>query len=103
MRIEARAIDAAAFAPFGIVIDAASRAPESINDGTTERHSDLARLDLSGERDPVLGIYVARARRLPMAIKRLECHRRAAQVFLPLGSHRFIVVVAPGEPGVPVV
>ena len=35
MRLEAREIDAAAFAPFGLVIDAAARAPELINDGTT--------------------------------------------------------------------
>ena len=97
MRIQARVIDAAAFAPFGIVIDAGSRIPEIINDGTTERHSDLAQLDVLGERDPVLGIYVARARHFPMTIARLERHRRAAQVFIPLGRHAFIVIVAPGE------
>ena len=97
MRLAASQIEAAAFAPFGLVIDSAARAPELINDGTTRRHSDLASLDLCGERDPVLGIYVARARVLPMRVARLERHRRAAQVFLPLGGQRFVVVVAPGE------
>jgi ureidoglycolate hydrolase len=31
-----------------------------------------------------------------LRIARLERHREAAQVFLPLGDHRFIVVVAEG-------
>lgn len=96
MRIEAAAIDAGAFSPFGTLIDA-SGAAEAINDGTTARHSDLASLDLrSPGRDPVLGIYVAQARRFPLRIAKLERHREAAQVFLPLGPHRFVVVVAPG-------
>jgi ureidoglycolate lyase len=96
-RLLAEALDAAAFAPFGTVIDAAGRAPETINAGTTERYSDLATLDLRGPaRDPVLGIYVARARAFPLRIERLERHRQAAQVFLPLGAQRFVVVVAPG-------
>jgi ureidoglycolate lyase len=96
--LEARPLDAAGFAPYGDVIDPATRAPEPINDGTTQRHSDLATLDLRGPgRDPVLGIHVARARTFPLAIERLERHAQAAQVFLPLGMHRFIVVTAPGD------
>ena len=91
-------ITAEAFAPFGTLIDAAAATPEPINEGTTMRHSDLAALDLrDGGRDPVIGVYVASARRFPLRIAKLERHRRAAQVFLPLGNHRFIVVVAPGE------
>ena len=91
-------ITAKAFAPFGTLIDAAAAKPEAINDGTTMRHADLAALDLRGsERDPVIGIYVASARRFPLGIAKLERHRRASQVFLPLGNHRFVVVVAPGK------
>ena len=96
-RIEAREIDAAAFAPFGLLIDANRRIPESINAGTTQRHSDLASLDLRApDRDPVVGIYVAQARRFPLRLEKLERHAEASQVFLPLGPHRFMVVVAPG-------
>ena len=97
MRIECKSIDAGLFAPFGSVVDAESRAPELINDATARRHSDLAALDIRGARDPVLGIYVAWARHFPLRIAKLECHRLAAQVFVPLGNHRFIVVVAPGD------
>jgi ureidoglycolate lyase len=97
-RLQAREISAAAFAPFGILIDADAKVPEAINDGTTRRHSGLASLDLRAPgRDPVLGIYVAQARRFPLRIAKLERHRQAAQVFLPLGAHRFVVVVASGK------
>lgn len=97
MRIVPEEISAAGFAAFGILVDAHDREPEMINAGTTARHSDLAALDLRGPGvDPMLGIYVARARAFPLAIEKLERHAQAAQVFLPLGMHRFVVVVAPG-------
>jgi ureidoglycolate lyase len=89
-------LDARSFANYGEVIDIAGRVPEAINDGTTQRFADLAQLDVAGRGAPVLGIYVAKARAFPLAVARLERHREAAQVFLPLGDHRFIVVVAPG-------
>ena len=85
------------FAPFGTVIETRGHVPEAINEGTTQRFADIASLDLRAPgRDPVLGIYVARARRFPLAIRKLERHAQASQVFLPLGMHRFVVVVAPG-------
>ena len=90
-------LDARSFANYGEVIDTAGRATEAINDGTTQRYSDLLRLDVVARGgDPVLNLYVAQAREFPLPIRKLERHREAAQVFLPLGSHRLIVVVAPG-------
>jgi len=92
-RMRPEPLEAAAFAPFGAVIEALGSS-EAINDGTTQRFSNLATLDLRAPRsDPVIGIYVASARAFPLRIARLERHRQAAQVFLPLGSQRFIVVV----------
>ena len=84
------------FEQFGEVLDPDRVVPEPINDGTTRRHSDLAQLDVAARGDPVLSVYVASAREFPLRIARLERHREASQVFLPLGTHRFIVVVAPG-------
>ena len=89
-------IDARTFENFGDLVDPSRVVPESINDGTTKRHSDLAQLDVGSRGEPVLSIYVARARELPLPIRKLERHREASQVFLPLGTHRFIVIVAPG-------
>jgi len=96
-RLVPRQLDSRVFAPFGIVIDTRGRAAEAINAGTTRRFSDLASLDVRGpNRDPVVGIYVAQARAFPLRIAKLERHRQAAQVFLPLGTQRCVVVVAPG-------
>jgi ureidoglycolate lyase len=91
-------LEARSFANYGEVVDVAGRTPELINDGTTERYADLLRMDVVGRgAEPVLAVYVARARSFPLAIERLERHREASQVFMPLGDHRFIVVVAPGR------
>jgi ureidoglycolate lyase len=96
-RLDCQPLTAAAFAPFGLVIDATAVAPEVINDGSTQRHSDLATLDLRRpDRDPVISIYIAKARQFPLRIAKLERHQQASQAFIPLGAHRFIVVVAPG-------
>ncbi|SNT30951.1 ureidoglycolate lyase [Noviherbaspirillum humi] len=100
-RLTCLELNAAAFAPFGAVIDGEGRAPESINDGTTQRYADLARLDLcanAGDGAPLIHLYVASARRFPLRLARLERHRRASQVFIPLNGQRFIIVVAPGGP-----
>ena len=86
------------FGAYGTVVDTAGAPVELINDGTTRRYSDLARVDLRGPaRDPVLAIYQASARHFPLRLLRLERHAQASQVFMPLGPHRFIVVVAPGD------
>jgi ureidoglycolate lyase len=97
MRLAPRQISVEAFAPFGTLIEARLRPPEPINAGTTQRHSDLASLDLRAPGcDPRIGIYVARARAFPLTIAKLERHRQASQVFIPMGGHAFVVVVAPG-------
>jgi ureidoglycolate lyase len=96
--IKCQAMQAEVFAPYGVLIDPNNVLPESINDGSTARYSDLASLDIrEGAGDPKLSIYVARARNFPLRIAKLERHRQACQVFIPLGVQRFIVVVAAGE------
>ncbi len=91
-------MDAKEFARFGEVIDASARAPELINEGTTQRFPDLATFDAAdGRVRPAIGIYLANARGFPLRIAALERHRQASQAFIPLGLHCFVVVVAPGE------
>lgn len=97
-QIRCQLISTAAFEPFGLLIQSGSGPIEVINDGSTQRHSDLAALDLRGpESDPVVAVYVAQARRFPLPIVRLEQHREASQTFVPLGVQRFVVVVASGK------
>lgn len=85
------------FSSFGLVIDTAGVVPETINEGTSERYSDLAALDLNTDAaKPKMSIYVSRARRFPLQIAKLERHFQSSQVFIPLGMQRFALVVALG-------
>jgi ureidoglycolate lyase len=94
------ALDPRAFAPFGDVIEAGvARTHRTINEGFAERFDDLARLDtLQQEGRPVLSIFRARARALPLQLRLVECHRLGSQAFVPLLGQRFLVVVAPAGP-----
>ncbi|MEZ5773330.1 MAG: ureidoglycolate lyase [Hyphomicrobiaceae bacterium] len=96
----------AAFAPFGEVIETEGAQIRLINAGTTTRYHDLCRIDVAGGNGrPVLSIFRAKPRPLPIAIEILECHPLGSQAFLPLGGGDWLVVVAeelerhgPGEP-----
>lgn len=97
-RIACQSITAENFFRFGPMIDAKGATPEFINEGTTERFPDLASFDPGVQAaSPVIGINLANARTFPLRITKLERHRQASQVFIPLGMHRFVVVVAPGR------
>jgi ureidoglycolate lyase len=90
-------LDAAAFAPFGEVIEAASaRRAFAINAGTTERFDDLARIDTDADGGrPVLSLFRAQPRALPFAVRMLERHPLGSQAFMPLDpAIRYLVVVA---------
>ena len=97
LRITCQSLTEENFSRFGQVIDAVGRSPDFINDGTTQRFPDLATFDSGGQiSGPTIGIYLANARSFPLRITRLERHLQANQVFIPMGMHRFVVVVAPG-------
>ncbi len=84
-----------AFAPFGEVIEVTGEAIE-INQGTTERYHDLARVDVSAEGGhPLINIFRGAATPLPFEVRMLERHPLGSQAFLPMEQVRFLVVVAP--------
>jgi ureidoglycolate lyase len=93
----AEPLTAAAFAPFGRVIEAADAAGTAINDGSAWRHEALPALDLVRDNGrAVLALYRAQARRFPFDALALERHRLSDQVFLPFGAPlRCVVLVAP--------
>jgi ureidoglycolate lyase len=96
--LKAEPLTAAAFAPFGDVIEAAGRAARLINEGTCERFDDLAPVDVLADGGrPLISIFRAVARPLPFAVKTLERHPLSSQAFYPLDGAPFLVVVA--EPG----
>lgn len=102
-----QALSAAAFAPFGEVIEPAAAAREyPINDGLTYRYDDIARArslpagEANGEEssgDTGLGFSIFRARpvALPFALKRMERHPLGTQAFINTGNVAFAIVVAP--------
>ena len=92
--IEAAPLTAAAFAPFGTVIETEGHTPLEINNGTCERFNDLAPLDvqLEGGR-PLLSIFRARPCPLPLEVRTLERHPLSSQSFYPLDGQPFLIVV----------
>ena len=98
--IRAQPLSAAAFAPFGEVLEAEGPPDRIINDGRCARFHDRARLDFA---DGCAGLSVFRARpcALPWEVALLERHPLGSQAFLPLSADPFLVVVAPDAGGWP--
>jgi ureidoglycolate lyase len=97
--IKAEPLTAAAFAPFGEVIETAGHTPRLINAGTSERFDDLAPVDvLANGGRPLISIFKATPRPLPFTVTGMERHPLSSQAFYPLDRLPFLVVVAePGE------
>jgi ureidoglycolate lyase len=93
-------LTAEAFAPFGEVIEASDAARHfGINAGYAERYHALAAVDTApGAGRPVISIFRARPRTLPLTLAMLERHPLASQAFMPLGGRPYLVVVAPAGP-----
>jgi ureidoglycolate lyase len=96
--LPAEQLEAHAFLPFGDVIEPGA-GPRPINEGFAQRFDDLARLDTfrQGGR-PVLSVFRARPRTLPLQVRLVERHCLGSQAFFPLLGQRFLVVVAPAGP-----
>ena len=94
-----------AFAPFGDVIDTEGANQFLINNGTTTRFHDLAKVETEGpEARALISIFRGRAFQLPVAIAMLERHPLGSQAFFPLQPLPWLVVVAEdegGRPGMP--
>jgi ureidoglycolate lyase len=97
--LRATALTAEAFAPFGDVIETAGRDSRWINEETCRRFDDLAQVDVAeaGGR-PLLSIFEASPRSLPLRISTLERHPMSSQAFYPLQAQPFLVVVAAQGP-----
>jgi ureidoglycolate lyase len=88
-------LTAAAFAPFGEVIETTGHTPRLINEGTSERYDDLSPVDvLANGGRPLISIFKATPRPLPFVVKGLERHPLSSQAFYPLDGLPYLVVVA---------
>jgi ureidoglycolate lyase len=93
--VHATALTAEGFRAFGDVIDIAGRPSRAINENTSLRYDDLASVDVleAGGR-PLMSIFEATPRPLPLHVRTLERHPLSSQAFYPLERRPFLVVVA---------
>src|SRR5258708_12300875 len=86
----------AAFAPFGDVIELDGARHFPINGGTTERYHDLANVDVTehGGR-PLINLFRAQPRALPIQILMMEQHPLPNPPFIPLPARHYLSVVPP--------
>jgi ureidoglycolate lyase len=91
-------LTAEAFAPFGQVIECAGHAGYAINEGSSQRYTDLAQLEADAEGRLALSIFRAEARQAPFALHCLERHPLGSQAFVPLNGQAFLVVVSASQP-----
>jgi ureidoglycolate lyase len=93
--LTASVLTAAAFAPFGDVIETTGRNSRWINEGTCERFDDLAPVDvLAAGGRPLISIFKAQPRPLPFQVRILERHPLSSQAIIPLDGLPFLVIVA---------
>lgn len=93
-------LTAAAFAPFGDVLDATGDF-RLINDGLCQRHHDRATLDFGALGRPGISIFHAEPRALPYAFDLIERHPDGSQAFIPMTEHPFLVIVSPDPEATP--
>ncbi|MFY0583401.1 ureidoglycolate lyase [Cystobacter fuscus] len=98
IRPKREALTAAAFAGFGEVVEVPEQGGRLINNGTAWRFDDVAALalDKNGGR-ALLSLFRVQPASLPLRCTRLERHPVSSQLFLPIGSRPFLVVVAHGH------
>ncbi|MEP3675507.1 ureidoglycolate lyase [Sulfitobacter sp.] len=101
VEIRSETLTAAAFAPFGDVLEAAGPADKIINAGLCGRFHDRAQMDFGAGGRAGISIFNAEARSLPYSFDLMERHPDGSQAFLPMTQHPFLVIVAPDEGGAP--
>ncbi|MBY6092470.1 ureidoglycolate lyase [Maritimibacter alkaliphilus] len=103
-RITAEPLSAAAFAPYGDVLEVTESYDKLINAGMCERYNDRAQLDFGPGGRAGLSIFRAQPRSLPYTLDLLERHPEGSQAFVSMSQAPWMVIVAPdvdGRPGVP--
>ena len=98
--IRTELLAAAAFAPFGDILEVAGEPDKIINQGNCGRWHDLAKIDVSDGRVG-LSLFDAKPRAFPYHLDMVERHPGGSQAFLPMSQDPFLVVVAADAAGRP--
>lgn len=99
--IRAEPLTAAAFAPFGEVLEVTESYDKLINAGMCERYHDRAQVDFGPGGRAGISIFRARPREMPYSCDLLERHPEGSQAFIPMSEAPWLVIVAPDAGGVP--
>ncbi|MGO4915178.1 ureidoglycolate lyase [Pseudogemmobacter sp. W21_MBD1_M6] len=97
-------LTAAAFAPFGDLLDTQGKPDKIINQGFCGRYHDRATLDFGPEGRAGISLFKAEPRALPLTLDLVERHPEGTQAFIPMSMDPFLIIVAPdmgGTPGTP--
>lgn len=95
-------LNAAAFAPYGDVLEAAGPPDRIINEGLCERFHDRARIDFGLDGRAGISVFHAEPRSLPLTLVLVERHPEGSQAFVPMSTDPFLVIVAADDEGRPV-
>lgn len=88
-------LTAAAFAPFGDVVSAASaQIKKQINAGHTARFHDLAHVASQDGGRVTVNIFRSDVCDMPVIIHQMERHPKSSQLFMPLGKNPYLVIVS---------
>ncbi len=104
VEIRIQPMSAAAFAPFGDLLDVSGNPDKMINQGLCGRYHDRAQMAFVEGRAG-LSLFNAEPRDLPMPLAMMERHPEGSQAFIPMSEHGFLVIVAAdagGKPGHPI-
>ncbi|MEL6690805.1 MAG: ureidoglycolate lyase [Pseudomonadota bacterium] len=99
--IKALPLTAAAFAPFGDVLDCSGDCDKLINEGLCERHHDRARLDFGPGGRAGVSLFNAQPRSLPYELSLIERHPEGSQCFVPMSENPFLVIAAESPENTP--
>lgn len=95
MKLDIKPLTKEAFAPYGDVISVAESDHFLINDGSTERYHDLAKVELLNGGRALINIFRATPLQYPLKIKLVERHPQGSQAFIPMNGRPYLVLVAP--------
>jgi ureidoglycolate lyase len=98
--IRTQPLTAAAFSPFGDVLEIAGAPDKLINAGLCGRHHDRATLDFSDGRAGI-SLFDATPRALPYTLDLMERHPDGSQCFIPMHAAEWLITVAPDANGTP--
>lgn len=96
--LNSKPLTAAAFAPYGDIIQTSKTDNEAMNEARFDRFDDLALIDVDRNNDGHVAISIAESKvpvTLPYQFDLVERHPLGSQAFVPLSDFSFTVVVAP--------